>query len=108
MFQAHAIFYPDLLEEHFPLGWFIHLDGFAASPGSLEAEVGSCVSFKPVPWADISEQRRDCEPKPSAKTPTRFLLHARSSGTEPSKHCAVGGGRLQQSRRHVTGNLTRL
>lgn len=24
MFQAHAIFYPDLLEEHLPLRWFLH------------------------------------------------------------------------------------
>ena len=46
----------------------------AASQGSPGAEVGDCISFKPVPWAVFSEQRRDCEPKPLAKTPNRFLL----------------------------------
>lgn len=30
------------------------------------------------------------------------------AGTEPWERCAVGGGRLQQSWSHVTGNLTHL
>lgn len=63
------------------LALFLH----GAEPeGSLEAEVGESISS--VPWAVFSEQRRGCEPEPSAKTLTRFLLPACCWGTQASKH----------------------